>query len=70
MDMNLPKPVNFYEKNIRQRYVDISKSPNDNRDYRGLLLRNNMKVLLISDRTTHKSAASMNVQVGKYFSSI
>jgi secreted Zn-dependent insulinase-like peptidase len=45
----------------------ILKSPaaDDGRDYRGLVLSNKMKVLLISDPTTDKAAASLCVAVGK-----
>jgi hypothetical protein len=44
----------------------ILKSPaaDDGRDYRGLVLSNKMKVLLISDPTTDKAAASLCVAVG------
>lgn len=49
--------------NIEKRY-EITKSPNDKRLYRGLLLSNKMKVLLISDSTTDKSAAAMGVNIG------
>lgn len=44
---------------------NIVASPEDKRQYRGLLLKNGMKVLLISDPTTDKSAAAMDVNVGK-----
>ncbi|XP_046485363.1 insulin-degrading enzyme-like [Neodiprion pinetum] len=50
--------------NDRIRFNDIIKSPNDKRLYRGLILPNDMRVLLISDSTTDKSAASLNVEVG------
>ncbi|XP_043685976.1 insulin-degrading enzyme isoform X1 [Vespula pensylvanica] len=53
-------PVRDY---IEKRY-EITKSPNDKRLYRGLLLSNKMKVLLISDSTTDKSAAAMDVNIG------
>lgn len=52
---------NFIEK----RYDNIVKSPNDKREYRGLLLFNKMKVLVISDPSTDKSAAALNVNIGK-----
>lgn len=39
-------------------------SPNDNRDYRTLVLENGLKVLLVSDPEADKAAASMNVSVG------
>ncbi|XP_077499143.1 insulin degrading metalloproteinase isoform X1 [Amblyomma americanum] len=43
---------------------NITQSESDKNLYRGLELRNGMKVLLISDPTTDKSAAALNVQVG------
>lgn len=50
---------------VEKQYNDIIQSPNDKRLYRGLLLTNKMKVLLISDPTTDKSAASLDVNIGK-----
>lgn len=48
------------------RKVDnITKSSEDKRIYRGLELSNRMKVLLVSDPTTDKSAAAMDVRVGE-----
>lgn len=44
---------------------DVVKSPEDKRCYRAVILVNNMKVLLISDPTTDKAAASMDVHVGE-----
>ena len=52
---------------IRKRYDDIKKSQNDKRAYRGLVLDNEMKVLLISDPTTDKSAGSIAVKIGKNY---
>jgi len=43
---------------------NIVKSPEDARLYRGLELKNGMKILLISDPTTDKSAASLDVHIG------
>uniref|UniRef100_A0A8C5L6T5 Insulin degrading enzyme n=1 Tax=Jaculus jaculus TaxID=51337 RepID=A0A8C5L6T5_JACJA len=43
---------------------DIVKSPEDKRDYRGLELVNGIKVLLISDPTTDKSSAALDVHIG------
>ncbi|XP_076245093.1 insulin degrading metalloproteinase isoform X2 [Calliopsis andreniformis] len=54
-------PVHSY---IEKQYNDIVKSSNDKQFYRGLLLSNKMKVLLISDPETDKSAASLDVNVG------
>lgn len=44
---------------------EFIKSEGDKRSYRGLELDNGMKVLLISDPETDKSAASLDVHVGK-----
>ncbi|CAB3224482.1 unnamed protein product [Arctia plantaginis] len=49
---------------VVKRYDDIIKSAEDKREYRGLLLTNRLKVLLVSDPTTDKSAAAMDVNVG------
>lgn len=46
-------------------YNEIIKPVTDKREYRGLVLDNKMKCLLISDPTTDKSAASVDVHVGK-----
>jgi len=43
----------------------VRKSVKDLRDYRALKLKNGLKVLLISDPDTDKSAASLAVAVGK-----
>ncbi|VDQ16537.1 unnamed protein product [Trichobilharzia regenti] len=42
----------------------IRKSENDSRSYKVMLLRNRMKVLLISDPNTDKSAACLSVNIG------
>uniref|UniRef100_A0A1S4H4P4 Insulin-degrading enzyme n=1 Tax=Anopheles gambiae TaxID=7165 RepID=A0A1S4H4P4_ANOGA len=47
-----------------ERINTITKSVQDNRDYRGLRLSNGMKVILISDPTTDRSAAALSVAVG------
>lgn len=47
-----------------ERFNNIGKSQQDNRDYRGLKLSNGLKVLLVSDPTTDKSAAALTVDVG------
>lgn len=46
------------------RFDNITKSQQDSRNYRGLQLENGLKVLLISDPTTDKSAAALSVAVG------
>lgn len=42
---------------------DIIKSQDDTRHYRGLKLENGIKVLLISDSTTDKSACCLCTEV-------
>lgn len=51
-------------KMVLRRYDNIVKSAEDKRDYRCLELANHMKVILVSDPTTDKSAAAMDVNVG------
>lgn len=46
------------------RVDDIIKSLEDKRTYRGLKLQNGLKVLLVSDPTTDKSAACLCVEIG------
>lgn len=50
---------------VKKVYDEIPKSPRDDRLYRGLELKNNMKVLLISDPSTDKSASALDVHIGK-----
>ena len=52
---------------VKQVFNDIPKSPRDDRLYRGLELNNNMKVLVINDPLTDKSAAALDVHIGKIF---
>ncbi|KAL0853136.1 hypothetical protein ABMA27_012899 [Loxostege sticticalis] len=49
---------------VIKRHDDIVKSQEDKREYRGLVLSNRLKVLLVSDPTTDKSAAALDVNVG------
>lgn len=58
--------TNMSTQRVEKRYNDITKSQNDDRLYRGLVLANKMKVLLISDLTTDKSAVSMDINAGNY----
>ena len=44
--------------------VNITKSPEDSRLYRGVTLDNGLRALLISDESTDKSAASLDLNVG------
>ena len=44
----------------------VRKSPNDTRDYRYLVLPNDLRVLLVSDPDTDRAAASLTVLRGYY----
>ena len=44
----------------------VIKSANDERQYRHIILDNKLDVLLISDPSTDKAAASLDVYVGSY----
>lgn len=48
------------------KIAPVSKSENDNRDYRYLTLSNSLRVLLVSDPAAEKSAAALNVHVGSH----
>ncbi|XP_047668117.1 insulin-degrading enzyme isoform X1 [Tachysurus fulvidraco] len=43
---------------------DIIRSPEDKREYRGLEFNNGLKAILISDPTTDKSSAALDVHIG------
>lgn len=47
-------------------YITPRKSPNDRRDYRYLTLDNQLRVLLVSDPETDKSAAALSVYRGSF----
>ncbi|KAG4125289.1 hypothetical protein ERO13_D10G086832v2 [Gossypium hirsutum] len=46
--------------------MEILKPRIDKREYRRIVIRNSLQVLLISDLDTDKCAASMNVSVGSF----
>jgi insulysin len=52
-------------KGVKQCANEIIKSAEDKRLYRCLELQNDMKILLISDNSTDKSSASLDVNIGK-----
>lgn len=54
-------------ESVKERYDYIIKSENDDRSYRGLKLANEMKVLLISDPTTDRGAAALDVHIGNFY---
>jgi hypothetical protein len=49
---------------VQRGAISVEKSPNDKRDYRALVLDNGMKVLLVSDASADRAAASVNVAAG------
>lgn len=49
---------------IEELTDDIIKPDTDKRNYRALKLKNEMKILIISDPETDKSAAAINVHIG------
>lgn len=58
-----PKPAAI-PKPVSTRFDNIIKSQQDSNNYRGIVLENGIKVTLISDPTTEKSAACMCIEVG------
>ena len=46
--------------------ITVRKSPNDDRDYRYLVLPNKMRVLLVSDPNTDKAAAALSIYRGSF----
>ncbi|TRY55891.1 hypothetical protein DNTS_029134 [Danionella cerebrum] len=48
---------------VRRVVSDIIRSPEDKREYRGLEFTNGLKAILISDPTTDKSSAALDVQI-------
>ncbi|XP_078079642.1 insulin-degrading enzyme isoform X1 [Mustelus asterias] len=49
---------------IKRKVTDVIKSPEDKREYRGLELSNDIRVLLVHDPTTDKSSAALDVHIG------
>ncbi|XP_042894803.1 insulin-degrading enzyme isoform X2 [Parasteatoda tepidariorum] len=60
----IEKKMANHDKLVSRVFDNIIKSQYDNRTYRGLELSNKMRVLLISDPSTDKSAAALNARVG------
>lgn len=50
---------------LKRVVSDIIRSPEDKREYRGLEFTNSLKAILISDPTTDKSSAALDVHIGK-----
>ena len=53
-----------YRINMYSSANNIVQSPNDQREYRSVILDNGLKVVLVSDTDADKSAASLAVNVG------
>ncbi len=49
---------------INKSHDNVIKSLGDKRDYKGFIFNNGLKVLLISDPETDKSAAALDVNIG------
>lgn len=74
-----PKKESFYSKVLREQsgesvdgpdevqiFDDLPKSPIDEREYRGVILQNGLRVMLISDPSIHLSAACLDVACGSW----
>jgi len=59
-----PPPASAAAVEVLERSDDIRKPPCDERAYRYIKLPNQLQVLLVSDPTADKAAASMDVAVG------
>ncbi|KAM9366027.1 insulin-degrading enzyme isoform 2-T2 [Pholidichthys leucotaenia] len=57
-------PLRMTAPAVKRVVDDIIRSPEDKRVYRGLEFTNGMKAVLISDPTTDKSSASLDVHIG------
>lgn len=53
-----------YKNEFQSCAYNIVKPEGDHRQYRALVLKNELKVILVSDTTTDKSAISLDVHVG------
>ena len=60
-------PLRMTDPAVKRVVRDIIRSPEDKRVYRGLEFTNGLRALLISDPTTDKSSAAMDVQIGNTF---
>ncbi|KAK0408320.1 hypothetical protein QR680_003887 [Steinernema hermaphroditum] len=63
-DSSKTMPVPEAENVVSKRHENITKSPSDKREFRGLELSNGLKIVLVSDSEAEKCAASMDVNVG------
>ncbi|KAM9727441.1 insulin-degrading enzyme isoform 2-T2 [Menidia menidia] len=57
-------PLRMTDPAVKRVISDIIRSPEDKRVYRGLQFTNGLHAMLISDPTTDKSSAALDVQIG------
>ncbi|XP_030604512.1 insulin-degrading enzyme [Archocentrus centrarchus] len=57
-------PLRMTDPAVRRVVSDVIRSPEDKREYRGLEFANGLKAMLISDPTTDKSSAALDVHIG------
>uniref|UniRef100_A0A8C1TNZ3 Insulin-degrading enzyme n=1 Tax=Cyprinus carpio TaxID=7962 RepID=A0A8C1TNZ3_CYPCA len=56
--------VRMSDPAVKRVVSDIIRSPEDKREYRGLEFTNGLKAVLISDPTTDKASAALDVHIG------
>ena len=61
----LTKQITPIFRNVLARFENITQSPVDHRSYRGLILKNGIKVLLVRDLSAKKAAVFMDIGIGK-----
>ena len=64
-NQNQYQQLNNFPPDIKQKIYNIKKSENDQREYCFFVLNNELRILLVSDKTTEKAAASVDVHIGK-----
>ncbi|XP_055018811.1 insulin-degrading enzyme isoform X2 [Boleophthalmus pectinirostris] len=57
-------PLRMTDPAVKRVVTDIIRSPEDKREYRALEFTNGLKAMLISDPTTDKSSAALDVHIG------
>ena len=63
----LSLPLRMTDPAVKRVVSEIVRSPEDKRVYRGLEFNNGLKAVLISDPTTDKSSAGLDVNIGTVF---
>ena len=66
---DLKKNNNIQSEAVEEIFNKILKSRLDESEYRGMILKNGLRVMMISDKRSHRSAVCMNVNVGSWFDS-